>query len=67
MTPIPSGWKITSRDDETHRLDWGEDNPQLIEEKRKSLSQDTRFHEPPPLLCPVTRRSHLDVQSIAPH
>ncbi|MBQ2637017.1 MAG: hypothetical protein IJG09_10060 [Methanobrevibacter sp.] len=39
MTPIPSGWKITSRDDETHRLDWGEDNPQLIEEKRKKLKE----------------------------
>ena len=37
MIPIRPGWKITKRNDETHRLDWGEDNPQLIEEKRKRL------------------------------
>ncbi len=33
------GWKISDRDDETHRLDWSKDNPQLIKEKRKKLKE----------------------------
>lgn len=39
MTQIPQGWKITDRDNETHRLDWGKDNPQLIKKERKKLKE----------------------------
>ena len=39
MTYRNQAWKISDRDDETHRLDWGKDNPQLIKEKRKKLKE----------------------------
>lgn len=39
MEKIPHGWKISDRDDETHRLDWGKNNPQLIKEERKKLKE----------------------------
>lgn len=39
MKKLPKGWKISQRDSEMHRLDWGEDNPELILESREKLKQ----------------------------
>lgn len=39
MKKLPNGWKISQRDNEMHRLDWAEDNPELILEAREKLKQ----------------------------
>lgn len=39
MEKLPEGWKISQRDDEMHRLDWGKDNPKLIQKARENLKQ----------------------------
>ena len=39
MEKLPEGWKISQRDNEMHRLDWGKDNPQQIIEAREKLKQ----------------------------
>lgn len=36
---ISKDWKISDRDNEMHRLDWGKNNPQLIIEERKKLKE----------------------------
>ena len=39
MENITSEWKISSRDNKMHRLDWGKDNPQVIIKAREELKE----------------------------